>query len=342
MARPVSQTTIALELGVSQRAVSKALRDEPGVSDDLRQRVRQTARRLGYRRNHLARALADGQTRLIGLIFPAYGDRFFGRILDGIEGRLSGAGYRGLLCRWNRRTPTDADEMDLLLEHRVDGLMTSPRIPQDWQGSVFDRLRHEGHPIVFINQDAPFPEIGSVASDDLAGMAQVGAHLAGLGHREVAYIGPPASSIISSQRLRAEGFAGAATAAGLHAVFGPHPHTENVAADNLRTFFAAHLEITAVACFNDYVAVDVIAALEALGRRVPEDVSVVGYGDALDHPHLLRLPLTTVGQSCQLMGSQAADLMLRMLGGEGPGDPRYVDTELLVRASTAPNPWRTS
>jgi len=340
VARPVSQTQIARQLGISQRAVSMALRGQSGVSEELRQRVRELADKLGYRDNFLARALIEGRTRLIGMLANGFADAFYLPILNAISSEIQQSGNRLVFCRWNQVKHDDDEELDSLLRLRVDGLLATPKTPTSWVGGGYEILHKQKVPVVFIDQQAPFDNFGSVISDDIDGIAQLVAHLKSFGHRHLLYMDVPAGRPphATTSSLRRSGFLAAVGVEGLplsehhllHQCFDQQEYTANLAA-----LLRQNPKATALVCFNDGLALQVIDALHALGIRVPEDISVTGYGDALQNVERFRLPLTTINQSTHEMGQHAAQMLLAMIDGTGSAEKIRVPVKLIERATTA-------
>lgn len=336
----VTQGTIAKRLGISQYAVSKALRGDPGISDTLRKRVSETAGQLGYRRNRLARALAEGRTRLVGLLFPSGVAPFIGRVLTPMELALSKNDYRCIYCHWNRTSDIDDDDVSLLLEHSVDGLVIMPKIPKNWNDTIYGKVLRSGRvPTVLINQVSPYPELGSVASDDESGVAQVVTHLLELGHKRIAYIGPGRNtpSTSSTKSMRKSGFMATVRGAGLSGratpVLDPKCFCDKAA---IAGMIEDRADVTAFACYNDFIAMEVMRQLWRKGLRVPEDVSVAGYGDVVVENDLMRVPLTTVDQSTEMLGQKAVEILLAKMDDGKDMTQIKVPAKLIVRDSTGP------
>jgi LacI family transcriptional regulator len=233
--------------------------------------------------------------------------------------------------------PTDEREVNLLLQNRVDGLLTGPRCNRENERFYADLLR-QGEKIVFIDQRMPMPDACNVFSDDLTGSRLAMEHLFSLGHRAIAHLGSAGPGLSSSASLRQQGYVNAMAAAG----FESPPHWLLRVADGDVAAAVAELlhrspEITAFFCFNDGRALELLDAVEGLGRRVPDDISIVGYGDNIAHARYLKVPLTTVAQDGEVIGRAATRLLLRMLNGEqGLAGDHLQPVRLIERASTCP------
>jgi DNA-binding LacI/PurR family transcriptional regulator len=322
--------------GVSQKTVSRVLNNEPYVSEGVRRRVLDAADQLGYRLNNAARALASGRTRSIGVV--SLGTALYGpaSLLMGIERAVRGTGYALRVVSTVEGDPSGISvAVQSLLEQGVDGIVISEPIDQ---GSVTVRF---DVPVLVLGAPAAFsaPRVlaTSVGSDLLARAATD--HLLDLGHETVHHLAGPQQWYSARDRL--EGWRMALAARGR-----PEPPfiTGDWSAASGYTEggkLVADPRVTAVFAANDDMAIGLIHALVDVGRRVPEDVSVVGFDDIPVSAHVLP-PLTTVRQPFDAVAEQGLKLLLRAIEEPQADLPPASDppVELVVRASTACPPIR--
>lgn len=330
-------TDLAQQAGVSTATVSRVLNGKPGVSAQARQAVLTALDVLGYERPEKLRMRSAG---LVGLVVPELTNPVFPAFAQVIETMLTDRGYTPLLCTQSPGGTTEDQYVELLLEHAVDGIVFVSGLHADTAASKdrYHRLRGRGMPIVLVNGYAEGVDAPTVSTDDTAAMDQALRHLYSLGHRTIGLaVGP--TRFVPSQRKR-DAFA---------SLLEKHQGVTDVAPHVVSTIFtvegghAAATELfasghTAVVCGSDLMALGAVRAARALGLRVPEDVSVVGYDDspliAFTDP-----PLTTVRQPVAAMGQAAVSALVAEIGGTRAARGELLfHPELVVRASTGSAP----
>lgn len=336
-ARPPASTDVASLAGVSQKTVSRVMNDEPYVKAEVRLRVLQAAQELGYRRNNAARALNSGRTRRIGVV--SLGSALFGpaSILFELERAARSTGYSLSVVTTFEGDPAGvAGAVDSLLTEGVDGIVLSEPIDEgenvrlDIDLPVLSFGRFPGLTASrMINTGVDGPDAGRTATE----------HLLSLGHRTVWHVAGPQRWW--SARDRIDGWRTALRVAGAEeppCIEGDWSPASGYAAGSR---LARNPEITAVFVANDDMAIGVIRALADAGRRVPDDVSVVGLDDipcaAYQSP-----PLTTVRQDFDNLARRGLELLVQQI--EAPEDPTTDPPQppicLIVRRSTAAPPQR--
>ncbi|MEJ3750320.1 LacI family DNA-binding transcriptional regulator [Actinomycetes bacterium KLBMP 9797] len=323
---------VARVAGVSQKTVSRVFNDEPYVSADVRRRVLEAADQLGYRLNHAARALASGRTRSIGVV--TLGTALYGpaSMLMGVERAVRDAGYALRVVNTVEGDSAGvAGAVESLIEQGVDGIVVSEPIDE---GS--DPVRVDV-PVLVLAAPAAFaaPRVVTVgvAADSLARAAT--AHLLELGHTTVHHLaGPPRWY---AARDRVDGWRAALRAHGRAeppVLQGDWSAASGYAAGRQ---LAANQDVTAVFAANDDMAIGLIRALLEAGRRVPHDVSVVGFDD-IPVAAYVTPPLTTVRQPFDAVAREGLKLLVHAIEKPEADPPAAVDppVELIIRASTAP------
>jgi DNA-binding LacI/PurR family transcriptional regulator len=312
--RPTIVDVAALS-GVSKSTVSNVLRGAGRVSESTRSRVLESIEALGYRPNSLARDLVRRRSSTIGVVLGDLANTFYADLVKLLELRLSEAAYTTIVCNTDGHEELERARVEMLLERAVSGVVM---LQFSGDGVVLDELAAARVPVVVVS--CWEERADCVAVDDRAGMAAAVEHLYALGHRRIAHV---TSGLVedSTRAARYAGYAAAMLAHGLEpALLEPG---------------APGSEFTAFAAANDVIAVRLIDALEAGGRRVPDDVSVVGF-DGTDLGAHSRIRLTTVAQPRgRLIADGLRLLSERMAGTDGP--PRHIrlEPELVVRGTTA-------
>ncbi|WP_156761185.1 LacI family DNA-binding transcriptional regulator [Microbacterium karelineae] len=330
----VSIRDVATRAGVSVGTVSNVLNRPKAVSDATVDRVRQAIDDLGYVRNDAARQLRAGRSTTVGLIVLDAGNPFFADVARGAEDAAAQRGLSVLLGNSDERRDREDAYLALFEEQRVRGVLLSP---SSETLAAARRLRDHGIPVVLVDRTAPGSDFSSVAVDDIRGGSIAAGHLLEQGRRRIAFVGGQ-----RSLRQVADRFAGAERA--VAKVEGAH--IERLPTDQLTVLAGrdAGAEIAARApedrpdaifAANDLVAVGVMQALVMMGSlRVPEDIALIGYDD-IAFAQSTVVPLTSIRQPAQLIGSTALDVLAALAD-----DPtRAAETieyepELIVREST--------
>ena len=324
-------TDVAALAGVSYQTVSRVINDQPGVRASTRERVLAAMRELDYRPSSAARSLASGRSRVIGII--ASGSTLYGptRTLRGVEQAVREAGYHTsteTLARLDRESVLHA--IDRVRAHRVDGIVAI-----DLEADAATGLRDLAERVPLIMLGGGLDHVtNSVALDGRTSSRNAVEHLLQLGHRTVWHLAGPRRWAAAQDRMLGWRHALEAAGAPVH-----EPMSGDWSARSgyeVGRVLAADPEVTAVFAANDQMAVGLLRALHEAGRRVPQDVSVVGFDDIPEAGYLIP-PLTTLRQDFEDEGRRAVATLLARI--EEPGRrpvPVTVVPELVVRASTAP------
>jgi Transcriptional regulators len=299
--------------GVSLGATSKALSGKPGVSEATRQRILSVAAQRNYRPNRLVHAIQQGRSMTIGLTCSDFHSDFGGRIVEGMLKVLYEAHYDPIVINWDLCVNEGEKVLRTFAERRVDGLLMFPPADQPSQ-EYLQELKNMRRPIVVIDQTfAGCESYDFVGSQDLEGAVAATEHLLALGHRRLANIFHRQTS---TGRARLEGFQQAMAAAGVpvHAKWLCEitQYESKEAYAKTRELLSAPDRPTAILCFNDWVALDVMAAASDLGLSIPRDLSVIGFADLQMSAHL-RPRLTTVAQDPREIGRRAAVRLVSLL-----------------------------
>jgi DNA-binding LacI/PurR family transcriptional regulator len=317
---------VAARASVSHQTVSRVLNGFAGVRPDTKARVLAAINELGYRRNLAARTLATGRSHSIGVLAPEIPN--FGPMasLAAVERAAREAGFYSLVTSTTPEPARVADALDYLLGKSIDALVLMAQ-----QRSVVDAVTATavGLPIVYLLTGGE-REDWAVSVDQGAGVNVAVRHLIDLGHRRIQHVAGPLE--FSEARLRREAFESLIAAEGLDKL--PLLVGDWTADSGYVAGRSVDLTATAVFCANDQMAVGAIHALVDAGKRVPGDVSVVGFDDLPEAKHSLP-PLTTVHQDFEGVGRRAVEVLLARLDGDGsPAIEPFVPW-LVERSSTA-------
>lgn len=329
----VTLADVAKRAGVSAMTVSRVVNDRYGVSEPTRERVERAIQELGYRPNTLARGLRANNSSTLGLLVPDITNPYFPEIVRGAEDTALEAGYTVFLSNVIEDTRREAAALRALGERRVDGVIVcSPRLPQ---ARLHALLRH--HPAaVVINRPTPVGVAGSVRLDHQHAMRAAVAHLHALGRRRIGVLAGPERSHAARERVR--GIELAAHDLELDIPQGRivrlAPTVEGGAAGAAALLTREALD--ALLCFNDLVAAGALQACAASGRRVPDDVAVVGHDD-IAFARMFHPALTTLHVPKYDIGVNAMRILLDRIEGRNRHAEVIVRPELVVRASTDPN-----
>jgi LacI family transcriptional regulator len=327
---------VAMATGVHVSTVSRVMNPETRqmVSAEVAKRILAEAQRMGYRPNRAAATLVTRKSHIIGVVLPDITNAVFPPILMGIEDGLRRDGYLAIVANVGADEEEQLFVINRLLAQQVDGLILATARRHD---PVIKLCIDQGVPVVTVNRSEETGIASCVVSDDLHGMRLAVDHLVALGHRHIAHIAGPES--LSTGHFRRLGFLAAIRASALDPaetfVFESSGYSRECGKAALLELMRQWPQATAVVAGNDLVAIGCYDALEEMGLRCPEDISVVGHND-MPFMDLIRPPLTTIRIRHHAMGLEAARLILHAI--EAP-ESTVVDIrlkpELVVRESTA-------
>ena len=325
---------IARLAGVSKSTVSRALANSPLISDETKERVQTIAREHSFQINLPARRMSTKESNTIAFVMHGYhkefsfADLFTLELLGSISRALAEKGYDLLMvqvdpyacCDWS------ADYLD---SGRADGfiLMTSTR-----KSTHIKSLLEQGSPFIVWGVPLPGHSYPSVTGDNFSGGKLAGEHLLKAGRRKIAFLGGPADELEVQRRY--DGFVAALQGAGLNAdqkLVGYSDYTTESGAASMRQLLEAAPDLEAVFANSDLMAMAAMDVLQKSGRRVPEEVAVVGY-DNLSIAEVANPPLTTINQNLPQAGRLLAQNLIQYLR-TGVVTNVVVPVSLMVRKS---------
>jgi len=323
---------VARAANVSLMTVSRAINNKPGLGIELRQQILTLAEEMGYRPNTFARGLATQQTATIGLVVPDNTNPFFAQIARGVEDAAFENHYNIFLVNTNEDVNRESSALDTLWQKAIDGIiLCSSRLPGENLADLIQRFPA----VVLVNREVaePHANLVTINVNDQRSAQRVVSHFIGLGRQHIAYIGGPVNSFSNQRRL--EGYKAGLSAAertyDAQLVKNTSPTTEGG-----RLAAAVLLEqvpeVDAVFAYNDLVAVGAMQECLERGKKVPEEVAIIGVDD-IPLATIIRPQLTTMHLPLAHIGRLAMRALLDIIAGEGVSAAYQIEPELYIRDS---------
>ena len=328
----ITITDVAREAGVSAMTVSRAVNNRDGISETTRQRILDVAEKLGYRPSGIARSLVTSRTKSVGLVVSDNSNPFFSEVARGVENVAYAEGYSIFLCNTNEDSNRERAVLRILEERRVDGLiLCGSRLEDD---ELLDAL--SVYPTgILVNRVLPGNDFGTLRVADDSGARQATELLLQNGHKKIGFLAGPVFSYYSSP-MRARGYRLALKNANIPLRSEWEKHCAPTVQGGKNATIALltqHPQITALFCYNDLVAVGALQACQEIGRRVPDDLAVVG-SDDIYVASLVMPPLTTCRININNLGEQAMYTLLKQINNTAINAKEIVfEPELVIRAS---------
>jgi len=326
---------IAQELNISVSTVSRALADNPLVKPATREAVKELAKKYNYKPNFTALSLRSNKTKTLGIIIPQLVHEFFAMVIRGIEDFAYSNDYNVIISSTHESYEREVIDAKALINGRVDGLMACiSRETEDY--SHFEEFVDRGIPLVFFDCicDISAPKV--VIDDFDAGYKAV-KHLIDQGCKKIAYIGGPINLQINKDRLG--GYQKALSESGLnthddwviHCISGDYEDGLNTTKELVNAG-----EIDGLFAATDMLAIGAIKNIKAVGKKIPEDIAVVGFSN-WSIGTLYEPSLSTMSQPGYEMGQKAAELLIQQIDHpDGHFDETVVlQSELIVRESSS-------
>lgn len=318
----VTIKTLAEKAGVSYATVSLALSGDSRVAEKTRKKISSLAERYGYVPNNFGRALQSSRSRLAGYMIRKITTSFFSEILQGVGECASENGY-GLLVAVTESSKSDADQLRLFREKRMDGLIVS-NVHSETKELLVE-LSVSGFPVVVCSGISFDERIPYVVTDDFRGGVIAAGHLIELGHRRMVYYGG-----LPDKCRRCRGICSEVRKNGLEEVAACRNEAE------LHAALKPGKKIpTAVIAYSDVLAIEAKHVIESRGLSIPDDVSLIGY-DNLWTDSLPEFNLTSIAPQKGEIGRLSMVMLMDLIAGRKV-KPVLVKPEIYVRKSTAAN-----
>lgn len=334
--KKVTIRDVATRAGVSYQTVSRVINNHPDVAAQTREHVRQVVEELGYFPNATARSLASQKTRTLGVIVPDFHEYVYIEAIIGAEQEAKKQGYFFMLGITESDDVHEPEYFRLLAERRVEGILfLYPSLSTGRDHHYLDILIQHQVPLVTIAYQALNHTLTIVNVDNTTGGYLATRYLVEQGHRHIGLItGPP---LWEPAQRRTEGYQKALAEAGIAynpTLIEPGDWSYESGERAMRCLLARAPQLTAVFAQNDPMAIGALRALRAAGKRVPQDLALIGYDDIPVAPYI-DPALTTIRQPMREVGRVAARLLIEALNHPEAEPREILLTPTLVRRDSA-------
>lgn len=311
--KKVTLKDLAKIVGVTPRTVSLAVRGEGRMSKETRHKILELCRKLNYRPDIMGRGLAEGKTFLVGVLIPHIGMSFYADVIKGIITRCSENSYDALIRVSEHQLDNEIEAVERFIERRVDGIIC---YPDAMAGGVYDRVMKLGIPLIQIGDVIPGLKASSVVTDNIHGGFLATEKLIKCNCRNIAFVGWNDCSVV---RDRKSGYHKALIRYGIQTdlsrseVVGYDLNQGEEAGVELLKKFG---EVDGIVCVSDEMAIGVVRSMLKAGKRIPDDVCIIGYDDLKIADCQIGIQLSTIVQPKLELGAKAFDLLLKSIKGE--------------------------
>jgi LacI family sucrose operon transcriptional repressor len=318
---------VAKEAGLSIGTVSRALNNRGYLSDEVKHRVAQAMEALDYHPNELARSLQKSKSALIGLIVPSAAHPFFGEIVRYVEGFAYDQGYKLLVCNSLHESEKERDYIKMLKRSQVDGIIMGSHVLDTGD------YKNLNLPVVSLDRELS-PDIPFVCCDNWQGGEMAARHLIAKGCRDLVHIsGSLAVPMLSNKRT--EAFTAVCKEAGVS--FHSYELSDQALVDfdiedYLFRILQSHASCDGLFATSDITAAAVMSIAAKIGKRVPDDIKIIGF-DGILAGRFLDPPLTTFHQPTAEISRYAVEFLIRMMNGEKVPSKTILPVEFLERGS---------
>lgn len=329
---------IAAELKLSVSTVSRALNDNPNISDRTKEKVRKMAAKLGYRPNTMAAGLRNSKSKTIGLIVPRISMFFPATISTVVQNKLQEHGYHLIICQSNDSYEQEVALVNTLYSARVDGLVVSTTL-YTTEFDHFDVFRNNNIPLVFFDRVPKDYPAKVVKGDDYLGGYTVTEHMIEKGCKDIVHISGPVSCNLYIDRV-----AGYKAALKKHKIpFDKsriffHELTRENALLSCEKIFATPPYPDGIFASNDTTAIAIMEYCRKINLKVPQDLKIVGYSND-PRTEIITPPITSVNQFPEMMGERVVAALMGLIQSPESSMSNYsqdiIPIQLIVRESSA-------
>lgn len=335
MSSKITIYDIAKKLNITAATVSRALNNNPKISEKTRQLVLDTAREMNYKQNKLALALKSGKSYNVGVIVPRMNRNFFSTVINGIEDELYPHGYHVIICQTYDLKEREIDNINTLLNAQVDGIFMSISNAMT-EKSHLERIIAKNVPLIFFDRKKDMPGVSSVTINDFLGGYIATEHLIKTGCKTIVHLAGDRS--LEIYKNRCEGYKQALK--DNHLNFDKNyvieaPSKVEAGRNVVDELLKLEKMPDAIFSSSDFVALGVIQELKLRGFDIPNDISVVGFSNE-PFTKFLELSISSVDQSPYEMGKIAAQVFLEKIADSDKKIEKKVvlTPELLIRKSS--------
>ena len=304
--KSITMKDVALEAGVSVGTVSRVINKEKGIKEVTLKKVENAIKRLNYIPDNYARGMKKNRTETIALVIPSIWHPFFSEFAMHVENEVYKRNNKLLLCSINGGKK-EREYLEMLRQNKVDGIIAITYSP------IEDYLT-SGIPFVSVDRNYPHLNIACVSSDNKAGAKMAVERLLEKGCQHLAFIGGH-NKTINETKQRRLAFEKYVQKLGVPYSICDLDEKTPQYAEKVKEFLMSHPQVDGIFAINDFTALDVIDMLESIGKKVPDDVQVIGYDGikmAADRNYIL----STIQQPLQEMAREAVRILFDILDGK--------------------------
>lgn len=327
---------LAAKLNISVSTVSRALKDNPEISQQTRKTVQALAKELGYKPNPIAVALKTHKSHMIGVIVPEIVNTFFATVVKKIEEIADNYGYNVLVSSSNESFEKEKKNIDIFLANRADGIILSISRATTSYEHIRD-IQHQGVPLVLFDRTTKELDVSKVIADDADAAYKIVQHLIHGGARRIALITGPEHLSIGKNRMK--GYLKAMTMNKLEIDTDYIIRCDDFSVKAAREATVRLLNMKnvpdAIFGINDDMAIGAIEAIKEKKLRIPEDIAVFGFSNS-KRSRYMNPSVSTVNQFPEKIGEQAAELLFEQILNNKHARIReeIVNSELIIRESS--------
>lgn len=328
----VTLKDVAEACGVNISTVSRSLNNRYGIDAETRARVLEVAEKLNYRRNRMASGLATGKSNTFGLIISDVRNPYFAEFARSVEGAAFDAGYDLILCNCANDVEKQMHYFRSLADKMVDGVMFSivGAFGKKNQGEILE----SGIPTLLLSRPPGKSSFSTLTDDNSKGAAMAGEYLINLGHRKIGHL--TGSRSHGNLAARAKSFCQTLEQSGIKPTVVSGNPTYRGGFEMTLQLLEQSPDLTAIFAANDTIAFGALQALAQLGKRVPDDISLIGF-DNIEISGIVRPPLTTLSVPIKEKGAIAVEMLLQLANKKSEDkfgvDHRVLDVTLIERES---------
>ncbi|MGY8765595.1 MAG: LacI family DNA-binding transcriptional regulator [Nitrospinaceae bacterium] len=339
MGKNLTLKDLAQELGLSTSTVSRALQNNPAISDDTRLRVNKLAKKIGYYPDALAKSLKNKKSYTIGVIVPEISHFFFSSVIDGIEDVTYKYGYAIMVTKSNEDFEREVLNSASLISNRVAGVIAS--ISQNTKsGKHFNNIINRGIPLVLFDRVLEDLDVHKVIGDDFKKTYEMVNHLIDSGYQNIAYLAGPSHLNITMNRVN--GYKKALIDNDIELMDGLIMNinlNEDDGFEGAKALIREFPKIDAICCVNDPVAIGVYKYINKVGIKIPDKIGVTGFSNN-PSSEIINPTMTTVDQQGYQMGKKAAEILLQKINNESIDSldkTHIIEGKLIIRDSSRKN-----
>ncbi|MCM4158181.1 LacI family DNA-binding transcriptional regulator [Gramella sp. AN32] len=306
---------ISKKLNISAATVSRALNNNPKISEKTRALVAKTATEMNYKQNRLAQALKNGRTNNVGVIVPYINRSFFSSVIRGIEEELTPQGYHIIICQSHEEAENEIEQLNALLNTQIDGIFMS--VSKTTQNTDhIKKAMEEQTPVVFFDRKIDVEGVSSVVLDDFKAGFMATEHLIDQGCKKIAHLSGDINLEIYKNRY--EGYKADLQKYDIEYKDELVINTSSKIESGMQAIdelWKLKDKPDAIFSAGDYAALGAIQELKQRGIKIPEEVCVVGFSNE-PFTKYMELPITSVDQTPLMMGKIAAQVFLEQVKGD--------------------------